>query len=262
MFYKAFFLHHFVHTAGLLPFLVEIDLLRLIIHQCSGTHKPVLWISLGFINRIHLKQSCLKVHHMDSIEAYFKIILHTTCIINVCDRDSRRCRCIKLYNTGNVPAEDVRWMEASASMPLAAKIVQIGPYGLLDGGVSDSIPIRFFESIGYKRNLIILTQPKGFVKKKNPLLPAIRARYLRYPAFVEAVADRHERYNETLSYISMLEQAGADYVIRPPIPLEIGAMERDPDQLRRVYETGRAVAQIQIDKIKAFLDAAKAEPEA
>ena len=146
-------------------------------------------------------------------------------------------------------AEDILWMEASASMPLAAKIVKIGHYGLLDGGVADSIPIRFFESIGYKRNLIILTQP------------AIRARYLRYPAFVEAVADRHERYNETLEYISMLEQAGADYVIRPPIPLEIGAMERDPAQLRRVYETGRAVAQIQIDKIKAFLDAAQAETE-
>ena len=133
--------------------------------------------------------------------------------------------------------------------------------GLLDGGVADSIPIRFFESIGYKRNLIILTQPKGFVKKKNPMLPAIRARYLRYPAFVEAVADRHERYNETLSYISMLEQSGKDYVIRPPIPLEIGAMERDPDQLRRVYETGRAVAQIQVDKIRAFLETAKAEAE-
>ena len=152
-------------------------------------------------------------------------------------------------------------MEASASMPLAAKIVKIGHYGLLDGGVADSIPIRFFESIGYKRNLIILTQPKGFVKKKNPMLPVIRARYLRYPAFVEAVADRHERYNETLSYISMLEQSGKDYVIRPPIPLEIGAMERDPDQLRRVYETGRAVAQIQVDKIRAFLETANAEAE-
>ena len=158
-------------------------------------------------------------------------------------------------------AEDVRWMEASASMPLAAKAVRIGHYSLLDGGVADSIPVRFFESLGYKRNLIILTQPKGFVKKKNPMLPAIRARYLRYPAFVEAVADRHERYNETLSYISMLEQSGKDYVIRPPIPLEIGAMERDPDQLRRVYETGRAVAQIQVDKIRAFLETAKAEAE-
>ena len=158
-------------------------------------------------------------------------------------------------------AEDVRWMEASASMPLAAKIVKIGHYGLLDGGVSDSIPVRFFESIGYKRNLIILTQPKGYTKKKNKFLPAIRAKYFRYPAFVEAVADRHERYNETLSYISMLEQAGKDYVIRPPIPLEIGAMERDPAQLRRVYETGRAVAQIQVEKIRDFLNAVKAAPE-
>ena len=158
-------------------------------------------------------------------------------------------------------AEDVRWMEASASMPLAAKIVKIGHYGLLDGGVADSIPIRFFESIGYKRNLIILTQPKGFVKKKNPMLPAIRARYLRYPAFVEAVADRHERYNETLEHISMLEQTGQAYVIRPPIPLEIGSMERDPAQLRRVYETGRAVAENQIDKIEAFLNDVKETEE-
>ena len=158
-------------------------------------------------------------------------------------------------------AEDVRWMEASASMPLAAKIVKIGHYGLLDGGVADSIPVRFFESIGYKRNLIVLTQPKGYTKKKNKFLPAIRAKYFRYPAFVEAVADRHERYNETLSYISMLEQAGKDYVIRPPIPLEIGAMERDPAQLRRVYETGRAVAQIQVEKIRDFLNAVKAAPE-
>ena len=158
-------------------------------------------------------------------------------------------------------AEDVLWMEASASMPRAAKIVKIGHYGLRDGGVADSIPVRFFESIGYKRNLIILTQPKGYTKKKNKFLPAIRAKYFRYPAFVEAVADRHERYNETLSYISMLEQAGKDYVIRPPIPLEIGAMERDPAQLRRVYETGRAVAQIQVEKIRDFLNAVKAAPE-
>ena len=158
-------------------------------------------------------------------------------------------------------AEDIQWMQASASMPLAARIVKIGHYQLLDGGIADSIPVRFFESIGYKRNLIILPQPKGYIKKKNKFLPAIRAKYFRYPAFVEAVADRHERYNETLSYISMLEQAGKDYVIRPPIPLEIGAMERDPAQLRRVYETGRAVAQIQVEKIRDFLDAVKAAPE-
>ena len=79
-------------------------------------------------------------------------------------------------------------------------------------------------------DLIILTQPKGFVKQKNKMLPLIRARYVRYPAFVEAVADRHQRYNETLAYISMLEQSGRAFVIRPPIPLEIPSMERIPDR--------------------------------
>ena len=124
-------------------------------------------------------------------------------------------------------AEDIQWMQASASMPLAAKIVKIGHYQLLDGGIADSI----------------------------------RARYLRYPAFVEAVADRHERYNETLDHIAMLEQTGKAFVIRPPIPLEIGSMERDPVQLRRVYETGRAVAEIQVDKIAAFVNESKAAAE-
>ena len=124
-------------------------------------------------------------------------------------------------------------------MPLASKIVKIGHYQLLDGGIADSIPVRFFESIGYKRNLIVLTQPKGFVKKKNKMLPAIRARYLRYPAFVDAVADRHERYNETLAHVSMLDAA----------------------QLRRVYDTGRAVAEIQVDKIAAFVNESKAAAE-
>ena len=112
--------------------------------------------------------------------------------------------------------------------------------------------MRFFESIGYKRNLIVLTQPKGFVKKKNKMLPVIRARYLRYPAFVDAVADRHERYNETLAHVSMLEQTGKAFVIRPPIPLEIGSMERD---------AARAVAEIQVDKIAAFVNESKAAAE-
>ena len=72
-------------------------------------------------------------------------------------------------------AEDIQWMQASASMPLASKIVKIGHYQLLDGGIADSIPVRFFESIGYKRNLIVLTQPKGFVKKKNKMPGALPA---------------------------------------------------------------------------------------
>jgi predicted patatin/cPLA2 family phospholipase len=162
----------------------------------------------------------------------------------------------------NGDAKDLEWMRASASMPLASRVVKVDGYRLLDGGVADSIPVRFFESIGYERNVIVLTQPKGFIKKKNKFLPAMRTALFRYPAFLDAVADRHERYNDALHYVSMLEESGRAFVLRPPIPLEIGAVERDATQLRRVYETGRAVAMMQLPKLQAFLAAAKGEAAA
>ena len=63
---------------------------------------------------------------------------------------------------------------------------------------------------------------------------------------------------EALEHVAMLEQTGQAFVIRPPIPLEIGSMERDLAQLRRVYDTGRAVAEIQVDKIAAFVEQSRA----
>ena len=72
---------------------------------------------------------------------------------------------------------------------------------------------------------------------------------------------KHAKYFDDaafLSHVAMLEQTGQAFVIRPPIPLEIGSMERDPAQLRRVYDTGRAVAEIQVDKIAAFVEQSRA----
>ena len=64
--------------------------------------------------------------------------------------------------------EDLTYFRASASMPLVSTVVN-APDGslLLDGGVSDSIPLEFFEKKGYSKNVVILTQPRGYVKGKN-----------------------------------------------------------------------------------------------
>ena len=66
------------------------------------------------------------------------------------------------------------WIRASASMPLVSQIVEIDGQKLLDGGIADSIPVRFFERIGYDRNIVVLTQPADYQKKKNRLMPLIR----------------------------------------------------------------------------------------
>lgn len=145
------------------------------------------------------------------------------------------------------------WIRASASMPVVSRMVQIDGQMLLDGGIADSIPIRYFEGIGYSRNVVVLTQPLGYVKKKNPLIPLMRLQYSRYPAMVQTMARRHLVYNETLRYLRQQEQAGAALVLRPSAPLDIGRAEKDPRKLQSVYEIGRREAERRLEEIQAFL---------
>lgn len=145
------------------------------------------------------------------------------------------------------------WIRASSSMPLVSRFVEIEGQTMLDGALADSIPVRFFESIGYDRNVVILTQPKGFQKERDKLFTLMRLRYRRYPKLVEAIASRHRVYNDTLSYIGEKEKDGTLLVIRPEAPLPVSRTEKDPAKLRQAYEAGRKVAAAQIQRIQHFL---------
>lgn len=141
------------------------------------------------------------------------------------------------------------WIRASASMPLVSQIVDIDGQKLLDGGIADSIPVRFFENAGYNRNIVVLTQPKGYQKKKNSLLPIMRMKYKGYPKFIEAIENRHLMYNEALEYIAKKENDGELLVIRPDSKLPVGKVEKDPEKLKETYEIGRTIATRQLDEI-------------
>ena len=146
------------------------------------------------------------------------------------------------------------WFRATTSMPLVSQIVEIGGRKLLDGGISDSVPIQFFNRIGYDRNVVILTQPRGYTKKKNSLLPLMKLWYRKYPNLVETIQNRHTEYNETLAYIRELEHLGSLLVICPEEPLNISRASKDPAELKRVYHIGRNTAVRHLDAIKAFLN--------
>ena len=145
------------------------------------------------------------------------------------------------------------WIRASASMPLVSRMVEIDGKKYLDGALADSIPVQFFESIGYDRNVVILTQPHGFRKKRDSLYPLMKQYYRKYPKLVEAIATRQEVYNASLDHIAQQEKNGNLLVIRPLEKLPISRTENDPDKLRKVYEIGRSVAEQRIEEIKAFL---------
>ena len=90
----------------------------------------------------------------------------------------------KRLNNGD--AKDMEYFRASASMPVVSRIVEVDGYKLLDGGITDSIPLASMERRGYKRNVVVLTQPLGFVKKKSKMIPLIRLTMHQYPNVIRA----------------------------------------------------------------------------
>lgn len=157
------------------------------------------------------------------------------------------------HNYGGKDDHCFDWIRASASMPLVSQIVEIDGQKLLDGGIADSIPVQFFETIGYDKNVAVLTQPAHYRKEKNRLMPLIRRKYREYPKLVEAMDCRHLAYNQTLAYIEAREKQGKLLVIRPEQALQIGRVEKNPDKLKEVYDLGRQAAALRIEEIKAYL---------
>ena len=158
------------------------------------------------------------------------------------------------HNYGGKDDHCFDWIRASASMPIVSQIVDIDGRKLLDGGIVDSIPVKYFEELGYRKNVVVLTQPENYQKKKNRLMPLIRLKYRRYPKLVETMANRHLVYNAALDYIKDRERQGALFVIRPKEKLKIGKVEKNPDKLKEVYDIGRETAAAQIQAIKDFLN--------
>ena len=144
------------------------------------------------------------------------------------------------------------WIRASASMPLASKVVELEGMKVLDGGVADSIPLQYFESIGYDRNVVILTQPEGYVKEHNRLMLLMRIALRKYPKMIEALDQRHIMYNRQLDYVRQAELEGRCIVIRPDDKLPIGHISHDPEEMQRVYELGRDTGLRNIDRLKEF----------
>lgn len=149
--------------------------------------------------------------------------------------------------------DDLKWMQASASMPLVSKIVETDGYQLLDGGIADSIPVMWFRRQGYKKNLVILTRPDGYRKKEMKFQGAMNVMLRHHPNLAKAMARRYKVYNRTLDKIEELKAKGEVMVLCPSHLIEVSRLEKDPEKLKALYQLGREDAMKNLDQIRAFL---------
>lgn len=150
--------------------------------------------------------------------------------------------------------KDTVYVRASSSLPLLSRMVKINENVYLDGGVSDSIPIKKSIENGNKKNVVILTRDKSYRKKQSALGKITAVRYKKFPKFVELMNTRYSRYNEILDYIDELESKGEIFVIRPEVELTLGRIEKNRKKLFEVYNIGYETAKKNYEKLKEYLE--------
>lgn len=147
------------------------------------------------------------------------------------------------------------YLRASASLPLLSKTVEISDKKYLDGGISDSIPIRFMEQEGFQKNIVVLTRPIEYRKKPASFFALLQKKYGDYPQFVHSASERHLIYNQTLDYVQMREKAKKAFVFRPSASIAISKFERSGAKLDKLYHLGFQDALGQMDNLCRFIDA-------
>lgn len=134
--------------------------------------------------------------------------------------------------------DQMEYLRASGSMPFLSKPVIVNGKSYLDGGIADSIPIKKLMDMGYDKNIVVLTRPEGYRKKKsNTFIPQMY--YGKYPNLTESINNRYQVYNQQLDMITDLEAAGKIFVLRPSRFVNIQRIERDLEKIQEMYDLGR-----------------------
>ncbi len=138
---------------------------------------------------------------------------------------------------------------ASCSIPVLSPIHRFHGFELLDGGVSDPIPIEKSIADGNRFHVVVLTRNIGYRKKPFKykwLLPLL---FRKHPKIVDAILLRHEIYNRQLDLCEQLEKEGKAVIVRPRRPLEVDGTRPDIAALLRLHDEGREEGKEIVDTI-------------
>ncbi|WP_338983818.1 patatin family protein [Fusobacterium nucleatum] len=149
--------------------------------------------------------------------------------------------------------EQMEYLRATSALPFASKIIEINGKKYLDGGISDSIPIDYCESLGYDKIILILTRPED-AHKNDKLSFLYKLVYRKYPNLVERLINMGKDYEIVLKKIKDLENKNKIFVIRPPQVLKIGRLEKNEDKIQNVYDIGLNTGKKEIDNLLKYLN--------
>lgn len=164
---------------------------------------------------------------------------------------------LKQGKTGYYPIQnvDLYELQASTSLPIIGKEVDHDGRQILDGGITDMIPIEQSVRDGCDRHLIITTKPADYVRKpaKKPIVDLMKAVYPQCPQISKDYAVRHLNYRKQIDMIKDLEAEGKAVYLFPSRTSNVTRLGGKREDLVDLYELGYSDAEARKDEILALL---------
>ncbi len=150
---------------------------------------------------------------------------------------------------------DIDMVRASASLPLLSHMVKLNGGEYLDGGMSDSIPVKKALDDGAKKCVAVLTRDGGYVKEPSGTYRLARVMTPRHQKLADAMKRRHIMYNDTVEFIKKAEAEGKIFVFRPEKErLDVTRLEKDRSKLERLRDHGYETAAAEWDRFTEYMN--------
>ncbi|WP_281280013.1 patatin-like phospholipase family protein [Alteribacter natronophilus] len=158
------------------------------------------------------------------------------------------------YEKNEVGDSFLNILRASSSLPFVAPVTSYGDKMLMDGGISDPIPLSRSIMDGNRKHVVVLTQQDGYLKK--PLSRGkwlLRRKYRNQPGLVKAVEGRSVVYNRAIEEVKQAEKAGNAFVFRPDELMGVSRIEKREERLTELFRHGYEHARNRAEELQAFL---------
>ena len=143
-------------------------------------------------------------------------------------------------------------LQATCAIPMMFPVIEIDGQPYLDGGCADAIPWKRAFDQGCDRVVVLLTRERSYRKDTERLMPILRRTFRQYPAFLETLSTRAERYNRCREELFALEREGKVLVIAPESTAGFSRTERDTDKIRRMWQSGYFAGRRAVEDVQAF----------
>ncbi|WP_018156348.1 patatin-like phospholipase family protein [Demetria terragena] len=158
-------------------------------------------------------------------------------------------------STMSTPEDLFVRVRASSTLPVMMPPIRVDGELYVDGalGRSGGIALEAAQADGYRKFLVVLSQPRDFIKHPGRQERLAAKAFHQYPAVAEALVKRPERYNTVRQELFDLESQGDAYLFVPDEADLVSGTERKVTRLTASHEAGKAQAEAEMPQIKEFL---------